>query len=408
MRIENTSETADLIKGPPKAGSPRWVLPLGTAILVIEGWDLGALGTSGPVLLDSGQWGATNSTLGMLGSVLSLGMPIGALVAGRVSDTRGRRTPTLIGLVVAALGMAISGLAPSLAIFAAGLGLTGAATGALTTLTVAFVADSAPAHRRALHIGIAQCGVALGGLVVPFVGRAVLDQVNFQVLFLIGVLSIALIPAAWFVLPRSHPATLSPTRSPLRALGAAQWRRPAVLFSLTSVFVLLLVSGAAVWLPTLLVARGFDMQSALGFTVAFNGGAIAGTVAAALIADRGHSKITTIACLACACVALLALSAVGTTWLMLLMSALAGVGTFGTQNLLNGFIASSFPGELRGTALGAIAGVGRIGAIAGPGYVSAATALFSGSSVGFFALIIPALVAAAVLSLVYPSVRERD
>ncbi|WP_327145413.1 MFS transporter [Nocardia sp. NBC_01327] len=402
MSIENTSAINDSSATGTHARNARWVLPLGTAILVIEGWDLGALGTSGPALLDSGQWGATKATLGMLGSVLSLGMPIGGILAGRASDTWGRRTPTLIGLALAALGMAISGSAPNLGLFAAGLTLTGTATGALTILTITFVADSAPPHRRSFHICVAQCGVAIGGLIVPFAGRALLDRHSFQALFLIGMLALILIPVTWFVLPNSLASTAPRPRSPLRALRAAPWWRPTVLFSLTSILVLLLVSGVAVWLPTLLVDRGFDLHSALGFTVAFNGGAIAGTVSAALIADRGHSKITTIVCLGCACLALLALSAVGTTWLMLLMSALAGVGTFGTQNLLNSFIAGSFPAELRGTALGTIAGVGRIGAIAGPGFVSAATALFAGSGVGFFALIIPALLAAAVLSLIQP------
>lgn len=386
----------------------RWVLPLGIAILTIEGWDLGALGTSGPKMLDTHQWGATTATLGMLGMVLSLGMPIGAMIAGRASDSWGRRSPLLGGLALAALGMTISGVAPSLAVFSLGLGVTGVAIGALTALTITFVADYAPPQRRSFHVGAAQCGVALGGLIVPFVGRAVLGHVPFQTLFLAGILALALIPACLIVLPRTDQ-TASPTvDAPLRALREPRYRTPALLFAATSAFVLLLVSGVAVWLPTLLVNRGFDLASALGFTVAFNGGAIAGTLAATVIADRGRSKTITLICLACACVALLALSVVGSAWLVLSMAALAGLGTFGTQNLLNGYIAGSFPNELRGTALGATIGVGRIGAIAGPGYVSAVMASFEGSSAGFYALIVPAVCAAAVLSLVHMSKRSHQ
>ncbi|WP_040865349.1 MFS transporter [Nocardia exalbida] len=382
----------------------RGALPFGIAILVIEGWDLGALGTSGPALLDSGTWGATAGTLGFLGTVLSLGMPFGALLAGRISDSWGTRTPVLIGLVLVSLGMTVSGLAPSLAVFAAGLACTGFAVGALTTLTVTFVAESAPSQRRSFHVGAAQCGVAVGGLIVPFVGRAVLDDVSFQALFLLGILALGLIPACFYVLPSAVVPVAARTDSPVRVLLTTPWRRPTVLFGTTSILVLLLVSGVAVWLPTLLVERGFDMRSALSFTVAFNGGAIAGTLVAALVADRGRPKSTAITCLGFACVALLALSAVGSTWLVLLMSAVAGVGTFGTQNLLNGFIAGSFPPELRGTALGVTMGVGRVGAIVGPAYVSIVTGSFAGSGVGFYALIVPAAAGVAVLWMV----RTRD
>ncbi|MEV6362210.1 MFS transporter [Nocardia asteroides] len=379
----------------------RGVLALGIAILVIEGWDLGALGTSGPVILESHQWGATTASLGMFGMILSLGMPFGALLSGRASDRLGRRQPVLVGLAAAAVGMAVSGFAPSMAVFSLGLAITGVAIGALTTSTIAFVADYAPAGRRSLHVCTAQCGIALGGLIVPFVGRSVLDTVPFQSLFLVGILAVVLVPIAWAVLPGGATEGAAAGREPLRALYGARLRPLTLLFSLASVFVLVLVSGVAVWLPTLLVNRGFDMQSALAFTVAFNGGAIAGTLAAAVIADRGRSKAATLSCLAIACLALLALTAVGTSWLVLAMSALAGVGTFGTQNLLNGYIAGSFPSELRGTALGAIMGAGRIGAIVGPGYVSVVIGSFTGSSAGLYALIVPAVCGALVLSLVH-------
>lgn len=389
----------------PNQRARRGALPLAIAILTVEGWDLGALGTSGPKMLATHHWGATTATLGMLGVTLSLGMPIGALLAGRATDKWGRRRPLVAGLALATIGMAISGLAPSLKMFTLGLGTTGVAVGALTILTVAFVADYAPPHRHSLHLGAAQCGVALGGLIVPFAGRVLLDRTSFQSLFLIGILTVCLIPACLFVLPRTDPAIAPAMHAPLRALREPRFLTPAALFAVTSMFVMTLVAGTAVWLPTLLVGRGFDLHSALGFTVAFNGGAIVGTLAATVFADRGAIKGTTLVCLAAACVALLALSAVGVSWMILAMAALAGAGTYGSQNLLNSFIAASFPNELRGTALGTTIGIGRIGAVVGPGYVSAVAGAFVNPAAGFYALMIPAVCGAGVLALVHAAKR---
>jgi AAHS family benzoate transporter-like MFS transporter len=51
---------------------------------------------------------------------------------------------------------------------------------------------------------------------------------------------------------------------------------------------------------------------------------------------------------------------------MFALVALAGTGTLGTQVLVNVFISSIYPAEIRGTGLGWALGVGRLGAILGP------------------------------------------
>lgn len=51
---------------------------------------------------------------------------------------------------------------------------------------------------------------------------------------------------------------------------------------------------------------------------------------------------------------------------MFALVALAGAGTMGTQILVNVFISSIYPAEIRGTGLGWALGVGRLGAIMGP------------------------------------------
>ncbi|MFC4127809.1 hypothetical protein [Nocardia rhizosphaerae] len=63
------------------ASTPRWALPIGVLILFIDGYDLFVLGAVGPSLLDYSDWDVSSSTLGLLGSVTALGMPLGAFVA---------------------------------------------------------------------------------------------------------------------------------------------------------------------------------------------------------------------------------------------------------------------------------------------------------------------------------------
>src|SRR5882762_3747884 len=195
----------------------RWALPLGVLILFIDGYDLFVLGTVGPSLLAYKPWGAGPPTLGLLGSVTAFGMPIGAFVAGRASDTWGRRLPLMATLAWVSLGMIVAGLAPNLTVFGLGRFLTGMGIGALTPLIVAFVADWARPHQRTLHVGLALSGIAVGGVVVAFVGRAVLPGVHFQWLFLAGAIPLLLIPVCWKAIPAGLPSQNVAVRAEDRA-----------------------------------------------------------------------------------------------------------------------------------------------------------------------------------------------
>jgi AAHS family benzoate transporter-like MFS transporter len=393
----------------------RWALPLGVLILFIDGYDLFVLGTVGPSLLAYKPWGAGPPTLGLLGSVTAFGMPIGAFVAGRASDTWGRRLPVTATLTWVSLGMILTGLAPNLIVFGLGRFLTGIGIGALTPLIVAYVADWARPNRRTLRVGLALTGIALGGLVVAFVGRAVLPGLHFQWLFLVGAIPLILIPVCWRAIPTGLPDQdievparaegASAAEEPLRQLFAPRFRTATILFAVAGFFGLVLVYGASTWLPTLMVHAGYDLRSALEFTMAFNAGAIFGTIAAAMIADRGHLKSSTAVCFLCAAVAMLVLSSGQARWVILTMSAVAGLGTLGTQNLVNGYVAHYYPARLRGSALGVCLGLGRFGSIVGPSYLTLIIVVFVVPAAGFYGFVLPAVLGAIAIALI-PAVRQ--
>lgn len=395
----------------------RWALPLGVLVLFIDGYDLFVLGTAGPSLLAYQPWHASPGTLGLLGSVTGLGMPFGAFAAGRASDTWGRRLPITVFLVWVSVCMVISGLAPNLLVFGVGRFLTGIGIGALTPLIVAYVADWCPPQRRTLHVGFALTGIAFGGVVVAFIGRAMLPELHFQWLFLMGALPLCLAPICWKVVPAQLPGrdvvtepgsvhTRQEAGKPLRELFVPGWRGATILLSVATFFGIVLVYGASTWLPTLLTRSGYDLHSALEFTVAFNAGAIIGTLAAAMVADRGFLKSSTVLCFCCAAIAMLVLSTPHARGVVLIMSAVAGLGTLGTQNLINGYVSHYYPARLRGTALGTSLGFGRIGSIVGPSYVTLVAALIIAPSAGFYGFVVPAVLGAAAIAFV-PAHRRR-
>ncbi|MFB7087820.1 MFS transporter [Streptomyces sp. NPDC056296] len=402
---------------------PRTAVALGLVILCIEGYDLFILGAVGPSLLAHPDWDVTKSTLGLLGSLTALGMPLGSIAAGWAGDLWGRRLPMVISLAWLSLWMLLSAVAGSLELFAATRFATGIGLGALIPLVTAYVSESATPARRSLQVGTALTGVAIGGIATGILGRALLPAWDFRSLFLFGVLPLVLVPIVWRLVPAKaedapepEAAATTPELSDegrgvsanrLGQLLTPQYRRATLLFWAATFTGLVLVYGAGTWLPTLMVKAGYDLSSSLEFAIAFNAGAVIGTIGAAVIADRGFLKAATVTSFVLAAVAMITLSTPQSRPVLLIASAVAGLGALGTQNLVNIFVARSYPAHLRGTGLGFSLGVGRIGAIVGPSYLAVVTVMISSPKAGFYAFVIPALLGAALTAMFAGTRRER-
>jgi AAHS family benzoate transporter-like MFS transporter len=120
------------------------------------------------------------------------------------------------------------------------------------------------------------------------------------------------------------------------------------------------------WLPTIMNKMGYDIRSALLFSVTLNVGAALGVLVAARIADRGNVKLVVAGLFALGACAIALLTQTNQGLVVYVLVALAGAGTIGTQILANVLVGGFYPVEIRGTGLGFSLGVGRVGGILGP------------------------------------------
>ena len=87
---------------------------------------------------------------------------------------------------------------------------------------------------------------------------------------------------------------------------------------------------------------------------------------------------------------------------------LPGIFVFSAQVLVYAFVGHLYPPEIRGTALGMAAGVGRVGAIVGPFLGGALVTAGIAYPWGFYAFALAALLAVAALATVPAHMRLRD
>ncbi len=422
------------MSGPTGTGrrSGLVVVALCFLTIVFDGYDLIVYGSAVPSLLTEPGWGLGPAQAGAIGSYALVGMLIGALAAGALTDRWGRRRIMLAGITWFSVLMLACALAPTPGLlgvfrFLAGLGL-----GGVIPCAIALTVEYAPRARRQLYNALMFVGYSVGGVLAALVALALAADHGWRPLMAIGAAPLVLVlPLAWRFLPESVGYLLATGRDDeadalarrygvdldaLRserdtAAGAAEARGPralfrrgtlaaTLLFGAASFCGLLLVYGLNTWLPQIMRQAGYPLGSALLFLLVLNLGAIVGGISASLLADRLGPKPVTVGAFLLATLCLVVLSQRVDTALLFVAVAIAGLGSVGTQILVNGYVAVHYPSAIRATALGWALGVGRAGAIVGPLFGGWVLASGIGFEWNFYGFAVPALAGALLIALV--------
>ncbi|HJT91793.1 MAG TPA: aromatic acid/H+ symport family MFS transporter [Mycobacterium sp.] len=403
--------------------------------IVFDGYDLVVYGSTVPTLVAYEPWGLDAATAGLIGSLALVGMLLGTVSVGLVTDRFGRRRILLGAIAWFSIGMLLSSIAPNEMVFAAMRFLTGIGLGAVVPTCIALTVEFAPKNRRQIANAVMFSGYSVGGVTAAVLAIVLLPRVDFRVMYAMGALPlVTLLPIAYKVMPESisyltgtgrvdearrtaaryglvygdivseketnRPTAESFPKSSMRVLFTARWLRSTLLFAAANFCGLLLVYGLNTWLPQIMRSAGFALGSSLAFLLVLNLGAIFGAIGASYVADRiGIQKVVTASFLI-ACIAIFLISLNLPAGVLFVLVAFAGLGSVGTQILVGGFCATHYPQNLSATALAWSLGVGRIGAICGPllGGLIASYAL--GFQVNFYVFAAVAIVGAAVVSSV--------
>lgn len=385
-----------------RTSSPWAVVALGFAAIVFDGYDLIVYGSAVPALLAHPEWNLTAPQVGAIGSYALLGMFVGAIGVGALTDRIGRRRMFIACVTWFSLMMLAVAAAPTPEILGAARFLAGLGFGGIAPVAIALVVEWAPPARRNLLNAVMLCGFPVGGVLAALAGIALLEPAGFRTLFALGALPlVTLVPLALLLLPES-PGFVAGGARQVRSTGLLRGR-PAValaLLAVANVAGFLLVFGLNTWLPQLMRQAGYALGSAIAFLLVFNLGAVVGGLAGSALADRhGPRTVATTAFgIGVVSIALLALPL--PTLVLYALIAIAGAASVGTQIVVYGYVATHFALRDRATALGITSGIGRLGAAAGPilgGYLIASGLALGWNFAAFAAVaLVGALAAVAV------------
>ncbi len=384
---------------------PVTVLVIATCwvTLIAEGYDLVVYGAVVPSLLEYTEWALTPAQAGAIGSYAIIGMLFGALIGGTLSDLIGRKKALILCVIVFSVGMGLCAIAPTPGLFGlfrfiAGLGLGGG-----MPTVVAFTSEYAPPKWRTVSVTFIFSGFAMGAVLASLLAIPLIPTFGWPVMFWIGIIPLfVVVPLAIRFMPesisflvahnrrqeaealahrfqipldsevirtaeREAETAAGPSRlSALSTIFSRQYLMGTLCFWLATFTALFMILGMQTWLPQLMRESGYSLGSALSFLLVLNLATIPGTIFTGTVADLWSSKIVTTISFALAAVSISLLSFPLPLVVTYILVGLAGVGTLGSQSLVNAYVSKYYPARGRATALGWSLGVGRLGGITAP------------------------------------------
>lgn len=242
-----------------------------------------------PAMAD--ELGTSASSIQLTLTTFLIGLAVGQLVIGPVSDKLGRRLPLIVGAAVCLAAGAACALAPSVEFLIAARFVQGFAGAAGVVIARAIIADRTEGGRSAKLFALMMIIGGVAPVIAPLVGGAVVESIGWRGVFwiLTGLTALMLVCAVAFVRESLPPAQRRDggLSAMVGGIGSVVRNRQYVAYTLTFAF-------AFGVMLAYISASPFVLQNMLGlsagqYSVAFAVNALGlmmGSAATAKLADR--------------------------------------------------------------------------------------------------------------------------
>ncbi|ROQ03144.1 putative MFS transporter [Rathayibacter sp. PhB93] len=401
------------------------------------------VGVAGPIL--AADWGLAGAQIGLLNTATFTAVALGRVLAGVVMDRIGRRTLLGANLMIFAVGSLLCAFAPSYVILVAARFLVGLGLGGEIATAVIMLAEFFSAKHRGTAVGLINVAAAgLGNMLAPLFGVIVFSVFtgDDRWRWLFGIL---VIPAlAVVVYRRALPETprylaargrVAEANTVINRLAQGRLHRPVEnevdylggaadqpvtavstprwteLFgrrhrwTTIALGVAVCMSYAAqismlTLIPLILTSRGFDITSALWYTLVMQSGSLVGALVAALAARRLPRKLTLTVAALLGIGAGLGFGFLGTTVaLVLVFGFLFNFSVIVLNTTIWLFAPEQYPTRIRGLGTSVILA---LGSLSGGLFPLLAGAVLDASGVGGMFALLAGLFAICAIAVQFP------
>ncbi|MTV36871.1 MFS transporter [Duganella radicis] len=382
-----------------KMSGYQWLLlALCFLIVATDGMDVAIMGFLAPAITK--EWGISRAAFGVVMSAAPIGLAIGAILVGPMSDRFGRKKLLMTSVAWFGTFSVLSAFASDVTTLSLLRFLTGLGLGAAMPNTTTLLSEYVPERSRSTLIAIMFTGFNLGSALVGFGAAALLPDYGWRaVLIAGGAIPLACLPIYLLLIPESVrflvvrkfaaerigrtlrrvvggevPANAQFTISepqvtgsqPGKVLLSAAYRGTTLSLWGTYFMGLLVIYLLSGWLPTMIKDAGLPIERAANITALFQLGGTVGALLVGYFMDRiAPNKVISLAYIGGAAFILCLSSGSVESSLFPVFVLLAGFCMSGAQTGLNAYAPSCYPTVVRATGVSWMQGMGRFGSIFG-------------------------------------------
>ncbi|WP_373457817.1 MFS transporter [Paenibacillus wynnii] len=329
------------------------------------------------------EWKLGPEQIGILTSINSVGMAVGAAAAGIMADRFGRKSVLLWTLLIFSAASGLSAFATGFAVLCVLRFVTGFGLGGELPVASTLVSESMPAEERGRAVVLLESFWALGWIASALIAYFVIPDYGWRVAFAIGAL-----PALYAIYLRraidDSPRFAEIRKAPLSLkkrvaiVWSPEYRRSTIMLWILWFTVIFSYYGMFLWLPTVMVLKGFSLVRSFEYVLIMTLAQLPGYFTAAYFIEKFGRKFVL--------VVYLLLTAVSAAWFGnsttegMLMAAGICLSFFnlGAWGGMYAYTPELYPTAIRSTGSGLATSFGRIGGIIAPLWVG----VLVGRSVG--------------------------
>lgn len=349
------------------------------------------------------DWRLSTQEMGWIGSINSIGMAVGALIFGILSDKIGRKSVFIITLLLFSIGSGLTALTTTLAMFLVLRFLIGMGLGGELPVASTLVSESVEAHERGKIVVLLESFWAGGWLIAALISYFVIPKYGWEVAMVLSA-----VPALYALYLRwnlpDSPRFQKVEKRPsvienIKSVWSGEYRKATIMLWILWFCVVFSYYGMFLWLPSVMVLKGFSLIKSFQYVLIMTLAQLPGYFTAAWFIERlGRKFVLVTYLIGTACSAYL-FGVADSLTVLIVAGMLLSFFNLGAWGALYAYTPEQYPTVIRGTGAGMAAAFGRIGGILGPllvGYLVASEAslsliftIFCGSIlIGVFAVII--------------------
>ncbi len=323
------------------------------------------------------DWGLNSTEMGWIGSVNSIGMAVGALLFGILADKVGRKRIFMWTLVLFSIASGLSAFATTLGVFLILRFLIGMGLGGELPVASTLVSESVKAEERGRIVVLLESFWAGGWLIAAVISYFVIPADFWPIEGWRIALLLTALPAFYAVyirlkLPDSPQFAVkveSKRRSVFQNMATVwskEYAKSTLMLWILWFAVVFSYYGMFLWLPSVMVGKGFDLISSFKYVLIMTLAQLPGYFTAAWFIEKFGRKFVLVTYLIGTAASAVVFGNAETISVLLVSGMLLSFFNLGAWGALYAYTPEQYPAIVRGTGSGMAAAVGRVGGIFGP------------------------------------------